>query len=136
MAMGGVAGHAGLFSTAVELSRIAAALCGAWRGDGGGAPLVERDVIRTFWSPAGVPGSTWRLGWDGPAAVSSQAGTRFSRAGVGHLGFTGCSLWIDPARDTWIVMLSNRVHPAVPKDDRFKRFRPALHDAIVDALES
>jgi len=140
MAMGGIAGHAGLFSTATELSRIAAALCGAWRGDGAGAggvaPLVDRDVIRTFWSPAGVPGSTWRLGWDGPAAVGSQAGTRFSRTGVGHLGFTGCSLWIDPARDTWIVMLSNRVHPAVPKDDRFKRFRPALHDAIVDALES
>jgi CubicO group peptidase (beta-lactamase class C family) len=134
MAMGGIAGHAGLFSTAAELSKIAAALCGAWRGDG--APLVDRDVLRTFWSPSGVPGSTWRLGWDGPAAASSQAGTRFSRAGVGHLGFTGCSLWIDPARGTWIVMLSNRVHPAVPKDDRFKRFRPALHDAIAEALES
>jgi CubicO group peptidase (beta-lactamase class C family) len=133
MAMGGIAGHAGLFSTAEELSRIAAALCGAWRGDGGGA-LVERDVIRAFWSPSGIPGSTWRLGWDGPAAANSQAGTRFSRAGVGHLGFTGCSLWIDPARDTWIVLLSNRVHPGVPKDDRFKRFRPLLHDAIVDAL--
>jgi CubicO group peptidase (beta-lactamase class C family) len=137
MAMGGVAGHAGLFSTAEELSRIAAALCGAWRGaDAGGGALVDRDVIRTFWSPSGVAGSTWRLGWDGPAATNSQAGTRFSRAGVGHLGFTGCSLWIDPARDVWIVTLSNRVHPAVPKDDRFKRFRPALHDAIVDALES
>jgi len=137
MAMGGIAGHAGLFSTAADLSTIAAALCRAWRGDdAGGAALVNRDVVRTFWSPSGVPGSTWRLGWDGPAATGSQAGTRFSRAGVGHLGFTGCSLWIDPAHDTWIVMLSNRVHPAVPKDDRFKRFRPMLHDAIVDALES
>jgi len=135
MAMGGIAGHAGLFSTAVDLSRIAAALCGAWRGDGdSGGALVDRDVLRTFWSPCGIPGSTWRLGWDGPAAANSQAGTRFSRAGVGHLGFTGCSLWIDPARDTWIVLLSNRVHPSVPKDDRFKRFRPLLHDAIVDAL--
>ena len=91
-------------------------------------------MVRTFWSPAGVPGSTWRLGWDGPAATHSQAGTRFSRAGVGHLGFTGCSLWIDPARETWIVLLSNRVHPSVPKDDRFKAFRPLLHDAIVEAL--
>jgi len=135
MAMGGIAGHAGLFSTAEELSRIAAALCRAWRGGGGGA-LVDRDVVRTFWSPSGVAGSTWRLGWDGPAAASSQAGTKFSRDGVGHLGFTGCSLWIDPARETWIVLLSNRVHPAVPKDDRFKRFRPMLHDAIADALES
>jgi len=137
MAMGGIAGHAGLFSTAEDLSQIAAALCRAWRGDdAGGGALVERDVIRTFWSPSGVPGSTWRLGWDGPADANSQAGTKFSRAGVGHLGFTGCSLWIDPARDSWIVLLSNRVHPAVPKDDRFKKFRPLLHDAIVDALES
>jgi CubicO group peptidase (beta-lactamase class C family) len=137
MAMGGIAGHAGLFSTADDLSRIAAALCGAWRGgDAGGGALVERDVVRTFWSPSGIPGSTWRLGWDGPAAANSQAGTRFPRTGVGHLGFTGCSLWIDPARDAWIVVLSNRVHPAVPRDDRFKTFRPVLHDAIVAALES
>ena len=137
MAMGGIAGHAGLFSTADELSRIAAALCRAWRGDGGGGgALVDRDVVRAFWSPSGVAGSTWRLGWDGPAAANSQAGTKFPRDGVGHLGFTGCSLWIDPARETWIVMLSNRVHPAVPKDDRFKRFRPMLHDAIAEALES
>jgi len=134
MAMGGVAGHAGLFSTAADLSEIAGALCRAWRGDAGAAALVQRDVLRTFWSPSGVENSTWRLGWDGPAAANSQAGTRFSRAGVGHLGFTGCSLWIDPAADTWIVLLSNRVHPAIPNDDRFKRFRPALHDAIVDAL--
>ena len=135
MAMGGIAGHAGLFSTAEELSQIAAALCRAWRGDdAGGSALVARDVVRAFWSPSGVAGSTWRLGWDGPAAADSQAGTRFPRDGVGHLGFTGCSLWIDPARETWIVLLSNRVHPAIPKDDRFKRFRPMLHDAIAEAL--
>jgi CubicO group peptidase (beta-lactamase class C family) len=137
MAMGGIAGHAGLFSTASDLSAIAAALCRAWRGDDAGTvALVERDVVRTFWSPSGVAGSTWRLGWDGPAATHSQAGTRLSRAAVGHLGFTGCSLWIDPARDRWIVLLSNRVHPAVPKDDRFKTFRPLLHDAVMEALES
>jgi CubicO group peptidase (beta-lactamase class C family) len=134
MAMGGIAGHAGLFSTAEDLSQIAAALCRSWRGDGAGGALVDRDVVRAFWSPSGIPGSTWRLGWDGPAAANSQAGTRFPRDGVGHLGFTGCSLWIDPARETWIVLMSNRVHPAVPKDERFKRFRPVLHDAIGEAL--
>jgi CubicO group peptidase (beta-lactamase class C family) len=136
MAMGGVAGHAGLFSTAEDLAQIASALCRSWRGDDAGAgALVHRDVVRTFWSPSGIAGSTWRLGWDGPAAANSQAGTRFSRDGVGHLGFTGCSLWIDPARERWIVMLSNRVHPAIPSNDRFKRFRPMLHDAIADALD-
>jgi CubicO group peptidase (beta-lactamase class C family) len=132
-AMGGIAGHAGLFSSAEDLSRIAGALCAAWRGETGGG-VVNRDVIRRFWSPAGVPGSVWRLGWDGPAASESQAGARLSRGAVGHLAFTGCSLWIDPERDLWIVLLSNRVHPRVPTDGRFKQFRPALHDAVMDAL--
>ncbi len=108
-AMEGIAGHAGLFSDAADLLAIAHALIAAWRGDG--AELASRDVLREFWSPAGVPGSTWRLGWDGPAAKGSQAGERLSRAAVGHLGFTGCSIWIDPARQLTIVLLSNRVHP-------------------------
>jgi CubicO group peptidase (beta-lactamase class C family) len=134
-AMGGIAGHAGLFATAFDLSAIAGALCGAFRGDAAGG-LVERDVVRRFWSPSGVPGSTWRLGWDGPAAAGSQAGSRLAREAVGHLAFTGCSLWIDPGRETWIVLLSNRVHPHVPTDERFRRFRPALHDAVLEALGS
>jgi CubicO group peptidase (beta-lactamase class C family) len=111
---------------------MARALIAGWRGDG--AELVSRDVLREFWTPSGVPGSTWRLGWDGPAPAGSQAGVRLSRAAVGHLGFTGCSIWIDPARDVTIVLLSNRVHPAPPADDRFRRFRPALHDAVLEAL--
>jgi CubicO group peptidase (beta-lactamase class C family) len=135
-AMGGIAGHAGLFSTAAELAAIAAALVAAWRGQGGAEDggLVAPEVLRQFWSPSGVPGSTWRLGWDGPAASGSQAGERLSRAAVGHLAFTGCSLWIDPAREAFIVLLSNRVHPSIPTDDRFRRFRPALHDAALDAV--
>jgi CubicO group peptidase (beta-lactamase class C family) len=130
-AMGGIAGHAGLFSTAGDLAAIAGALIAAVRGAG---TLVDRDVLRAFWSPSGVPGSTWRLGWDGPAESGSQAGERLSRASVGHLAFTGCSLWIDPARELVLVLLSNRVHPAIPRDDRFRRLRPALHDAALDAL--
>jgi serine-type D-Ala-D-Ala carboxypeptidase len=130
-AMGGIAGHAGLFSDAADLSAVAAALTGAWRGTGA---FVNRDVVRQFWAPAGVPGSTWRLGWDGPAAHGSQAGARMPRTAVGHLGFTGCSLWIDPERETWIVLLSNRVHPTAPQHDRFRAFRPALHDAALEAL--
>ncbi len=130
-AMGGIAGHAGLFSTAGDLAAIATALLASFRGDGA---LVARDVIRQFWSPSGVPGSTWRLGWDGPAESGSQAGERLSRASVGHLAFTGCSLWIDPLHEVVVVLLSNRVHPAVPTDDRFRRLRPALHDAALSAL--
>lgn len=139
-AMAGIAGHAGLFSDAADLGRIAAALCAAWRGEGpsrvaGDAPgFWERDVIREFWRPSGISGSTWRLGWDGPAAHGSQAGSLLSRAAVGHLGFTGCSLWIDPERARWIVLLSNRVHPVVRDDPRFRGFRAAVHDAAVEAL--
>ncbi|HEY8924836.1 MAG TPA: serine hydrolase domain-containing protein [Polyangia bacterium] len=138
-AMGGVAGHAGLFSTAADLAVIARALVAAWRGDrsSGGAgehhgPLVDRDVIREFWTPSGIPGSNWRLGWDGPAATGSQAGERLARSAVGHLGFTGCSLWIDPARERVIVLLSNRVHPTVRDDPRFRAFRPAVQDAAIE----
>ena len=134
-AMGGIAGHAGLFSDATDLGLLAGALCAAWKSPTG-SNVVSRETIRTFWSPAGVPGSTWRLGWDGPAAEGSQAGARLSRAAVGHLGFTGCSLWIDPERELWIVMLSNRVHPEVPSatDHRFRELRPRLHDAVLEAI--
>jgi serine-type D-Ala-D-Ala carboxypeptidase len=134
-AMGGVAGHAGLFSTAADLGRIAAALVAAWHGDAG-ALVVPTEVIREFWRPAGIPQSTWRLGWDGPAPHASQAGTRLSRGAVGHLGFTGCSLWIDPPRRLWIIVMTNRVHPVVRDDPRFREFRPAVHDAAMVGLDA
>jgi len=135
-AMGGVAGHAGLFANAADLLALASALCAAWRdaGSAGGAPLVPAEVLRLFWRPAGISGSTWRLGWDGPAATGSLAGDRLSRQAVGHLGFTGCSLWIDPEREACIVLLTNFVHPTEHKDPRFRSLRPALHDAALDAI--
>jgi CubicO group peptidase (beta-lactamase class C family) len=132
-AMNGVAGHAGLFSTAHDLAVIARDLAAAWRGDApAGTARVERDVIREFWSPSGVPGSNWRLGWDGPASHGSQAGSLLARSAVGHLGFTGCSLWIDPERDRVIIFVSNRIHPIVRDDPRFRAFRPAVHDAAIE----
>jgi CubicO group peptidase (beta-lactamase class C family) len=134
-AMGGIAGHAGLFSDAADLGILAGALCAAWKSPTG-SNIASREIIREFWSPAGVPGSTWRLGWDGPAPEGSQAGRRLSRDAVGHLGFTGCSVWIDPERERWVVLMSNRVHPEVPPagDDRFRRLRPRLHDAVLEAI--
>ena len=135
-AMGGVAGHAGLFANAADLLQLASALCAAWRdtGPAGGSPLVPAEVLRLFWQPVGIPGSTWRLGWDGPSATGSLAGDRLSRQAVGHLGFTGCSLWIDPERESSIVLLTNFVHPTARKDPRFRALRPALHDAALDAI--
>ena len=135
-AMGGIAGHAGLFGSIEDLLQLAFALCAAYRGSGveGGAPLVDPEVLRLFWQPAGIPGSTWRLGWDGPAASGSLAGSLLSRRAVGHLSFTGCSLWIDPEQETCVIVLTNRIHPQVRDDPRFRALRPAIHDAALQAI--
>lgn len=135
-AMGGVAGHAGLFGTLGDVLALARALVAAYhgRGAGGGPPLVASEVVRELWRPAGIPGSTWRLGWDGPAPVGSLAGALIARGAVGHLSFTGCSLWIDPERETSVVVMCNRVHPEVRDDPRFRALRPALHDAALQAI--
>ncbi len=133
-AAGGILGHAGLFATAGDVSRVAAALCAAWNGERvtGGFPP---ELAREFLAPCGVPGSTWRLGWDGPAPAGSQVGELWPRAGSGHLGFTGCSVWLDPPAGRWLVLLTNRVHPS-RDDQRIKQARPRIHDAVVRALQS
>ena len=135
LAMGGVAGHAGLFGDVEAVATVVHRLLAARRGTGlvaGEPPLVDAAVLRQFWTPAGVPGSTWRLGWDGPSASGSLAGDRITRQAVGHLAFTGCSLWIDPERESFVVMLSNRVNPAA--DARVARLRRACNDAALDAI--
>jgi CubicO group peptidase (beta-lactamase class C family) len=131
-AMGGVAPHAGLFASAGAVSSIARALVADLHGGKGG--LVGQETIRRFWSPSGVPGSSWCLGWDRPSPGASQAGARWPREGVGHLGFTGCSLWIDPPRERWVVLLSNRVL-CDASGEKIKALRPRLHDAAVAALD-
>ena len=134
--MGGIAGHAGLFGSVGDVLELGFALAAAYHGRGvaGGAPLVPPEVLREFWRPAGIPGSTWRLGWDGPAAQGSLAGSLISRRAVGHLSFTGCSLWIDPEAEACVVVLANRVHPEARDDPRFRALRPALHDAALQAI--
>ncbi len=130
-AMGGIAGHAGLFGTASAVAAVARALCGVWAGDASAVPLVPRSLLQSFWTSAGIPGSTWRLGWDGPTDQGSAAGNAIARSAVGHLGFTGCSVWIDPVSATFVVMLSNRVHPSAAENPDFRALRPALHDAAL-----
>jgi CubicO group peptidase (beta-lactamase class C family) len=127
-AAGGILGQAGLFTTADDLSRFALAIMD-------GAAGFSRDVTAEFLKPSGVPGSTWCLGWDTPhpSAGESQAGDLWPRTGVGHLGFTGCSLWLDPPRRRLVVLLTNSIHPAVQKT-RTKALRRAVMDAVVAAL--
>jgi CubicO group peptidase (beta-lactamase class C family) len=130
-ALGGVAGHAGLFSHARDVAEICRSLLRAWHGEAG---LVAQSTLRRFWSPCDIAGSTWCLGWDRPSTVASSAGNRWPRDGVGHLGFTGCSIWLDPSRGRAVVLLSNRVHPT-RANEAIKSFRPLLHDAVVETLD-
>ena len=130
-AMGGVAGHAGLFGTADDVATVAHSLLSTWHGASG---LISPSLLRTLWSPAGVPGSTWCLGWDRPAAHGSSAGELWPKDGVGHLAFTGCSMWLDPPRRRAVVLVSNRVYPT-RANERIRQLRPQLHDLIVKQLD-
>lgn len=128
-ALGGVAGHAGLFGTAAAVGQLLEILLKAYHG-GDDGPLSPA-MVRYAWrrkrhTPHG-------LGFDFPAAAQSSAGGRFSFASVGHLGFTGTSFWIDLPRRIAIVLLTNRVHPT-RHHCAIRDFRPQLHDAIMDAL--
>jgi CubicO group peptidase (beta-lactamase class C family) len=133
-AAGGVLGHAGLFASAPDLARFAAAMCAAHAGERlvGGFPP---ELVRTFFAPAGIPASTWRLGWDGPAETGSSLGQLWPTSAVGHLGFTGCSIWLDPPRGRYAILLTNRVHPS-RADERIKEVRPRFHDAVWRALQA
>jgi CubicO group peptidase (beta-lactamase class C family) len=131
-AVGGVAGHAGLFSTAGDVHTLVNWLRACAHG---ADPALPADLVRRFWTrDATVPDSTWALGWDTPSATGSSAGARVSRRAIGHLGFTGTSLWIDLERDAHVVLLTNRVHPD-RHDERIREVRPRVHDAVWEALD-
>jgi CubicO group peptidase (beta-lactamase class C family) len=132
-AMGGGAGHAGVFSTAPEV----AALGQAWLDALHGRPsIVPAAAAAEFARPDPTPGSTRALGWDTPSDAGSSLGARFgrgTRGAIGHLGFTGTSLWIDPDAEVVAVLLTNRVHPT-RDNELIREFRPRFHDAVADAL--
>lgn len=129
-AMGGVAGHAGLFGTAHAVGATArwwlARLIAPQRPE-----KAEWDA-RHFARQSTVPGSSRALGWDTMRPTSS-CGTRLSPRAIGHTGFTGTSLWIDPEADLYVAFLANRVHPT-REGDGMSRVRPALHDAVIEDL--
>jgi CubicO group peptidase (beta-lactamase class C family) len=123
-ALGGVAGHAGLFGSAAAVLAVSRAWLGAYHCR---PSLLDPALVRRFTGrQEDVPGSTWALGWDTPSAPSSS-GQCLSPQSFGHLGYTGTSMWIDPACDLEIVLLSNRVHPT-RQNDKIRAFRPAIHD--------
>jgi len=128
-ALGGVAGHAGLFGTASAVGAFAAAVLRAARetGDDFPAPLTP-ELVRTFTRKTTVHGSSRALGWDTMLPTSS-CGTRMSTDAFGHVGYTGTSLWVDPVRDRYFVLLTNRVFGHGSLED-MRTVRRAFHDAL------
>jgi CubicO group peptidase (beta-lactamase class C family) len=133
--LGGVAGHAGLFSTIGDLLRFAGAVLSA---NADNAPneacsLFDASVLNRFTERQGPEGSSRALGWDTPSPNASSAGNHFSSHTVGHLGFSGCSLWIDLDAAIAVVLLTNRTWPD-RKNQLIREVRPAFHDAVREAL--
>lgn len=129
-ALGGIAGHAGLFGTAPEVGAFARALLRASRGDENTPAPFSPARMTAFTTRSAVPGSSRALGWDTMLPTSS-CGTRMSPAAFGHVGFTGTSLWIDPVRDRYFVLLTNRTCGGGTLDD-MRAVRRAFHDALGD----
>jgi CubicO group peptidase (beta-lactamase class C family) len=129
-AIGGVSGHAGVFSTAPDL----AAFCQMPLNGGVYAHqrILRRATITQFTTPQQLSGGTRTLGWAVPTE-SGSSGHYFSAHSFGHTGFTGTSIWIDPDRQLFVVLLTNRVHPT-RENTKIQQVRPALHDAVMQAL--
>jgi beta-N-acetylhexosaminidase len=130
-AMGGVAGHAGLFSDAGDLSILAQMMLNG--GIYAHRRLLNRSTIEMFTRRDDIGNSARALGWDVVVEPGSSAGKYFSQEAYGHLGFTGTSIWIDPTKDLFVILLTNRVNPT-RKNEKIREVRPALHNAVCEAL--
>jgi CubicO group peptidase (beta-lactamase class C family) len=130
----GVAGHAGVFSNVPDLLRFAGSVLTAARNDelSSNPRLFSSQTLERFAERQGPAGSSRALGWDTPSENSS-AGAHFSSRSIGHLGYSGCSLWIDLDAEIAIVLLTNRTWPD-RKSQLIREVRPAFHDAVREAL--
>ncbi|HEY4644365.1 MAG TPA: serine hydrolase, partial [Bacteroidota bacterium] len=129
-ALGGVSGHAGIFSTAGDLATFVQMILNG--GTYGGRRYLSESTVKLFTSAR--EGSPRALGWDRKSSDGySSAGSLFSVESFGHTGFTGTSIWVDPKRELSVIFLTNRVYPT--RDNRkIYSVRPALHDAVIRAL--
>lgn len=128
-AIGGVAGHAGLFGDVRAVGSLARVILNGLTSD---TWLARRDTLRAFVQRSQVPGSSRALGWDTMLPTSS-CGTRMSPSAFGHTGFTGTSLWIDPERDVYLVLLTNRVHPS-RDGEGIQPLRRDVADLVMDEI--
>ena len=126
-ALGGAAGHAGMFGTADGVGAFGRSMLRGARGAAALPPPFSPDLVRRATRKTSVAGSSRALGWDTMLPTSS-CGTKLSPSAFGHVGFTGTSLWIDPPRDRYYVLLTNRVCGGGTEAD-IKEVRRAFHDA-------
>ncbi len=130
-ALGGVSGHAGLFGTCRGVTELASEFLNSLRTSGG---FFDQEIIKLFVTPCRyIPQSSRALGFDTKSEEGSSCGTLFSASSFGHTGFTGTSLWVDPAKGIVAVFLTNRVVMGEP-DLRIKTLRPELHDEIIKVI--
>lgn len=146
--LGGVSGHAGLFGTAPDLVRFVNWLLDQWKAPSavsrqpptreptadGRRPTLPSELVRVWTARQDTPPTSSRtLGWDTPSGPNSSAGTKLGPLAFGHTGFTGTSIWIDPERRLFIILLTNRVHPT-RENNRIGRVRSRVADLVVTAL--
>ena len=125
-ALGGEAGHAGLFGTAEAVLAVTGEWIHAYHGR---KAILDQAIVHEFTRrQMDQTTSSWALGWDTPSGRSS-AGRHFHPESFGHLGYTGTSIWVDPVAELEVVLLSNRVHPT-SKNDAIREFRPLVHDLV------
>ena len=130
-ALGGISSHAGLFSTARDLSRLARMYLNHGRLDG--VQILDSATIELFTARPNSSLSNRALGWEKPNG-SNSAGHRMSPAAFGHTGFTGTSFWVDPGNDLFVILLTNRVNPT-RQNTKIGQVRIAVADAVLGAIQ-
>ena len=129
--LNGVAGHAGLFSTANDISKLLQMLLNG--GTFNGHQIIKPETVKLFTTRYSDK-STRALGWDTKSEEKSSAGNLFDITSFGHTGFTGTSVWIDPTKKLFVVFLTNRIYPT-RENKKLYKIRPVLHDAVINALD-
>jgi CubicO group peptidase (beta-lactamase class C family) len=130
-AMGGVSGNAGLFSSVKDASIFSQMLLNGGIYDY--KRILNRSTIQQFTTRVEIGDSARTVGWDVPTPPNSSGGHLLSPSAFGHTGFTGTSIWIDPERELFVVLLTNRVNPT-RANEKIRQVRPALHDAVITSL--
>ncbi|SPD73106.1 conserved hypothetical protein [uncultured Desulfobacterium sp.] len=131
-ALGGYSGHAGLFGAAQDVYILVDLLRTHFFGKRD--DYLKKETVRAFFKRQNIaPESSWALGWDTPTPGASSSGRYFSEESVGHLGFTGTSVWMDLKKDVVVVFLTNRIHPS-RENISIRAFRPILHDTVMEVI--